>query len=270
MIANPFTNSQDSSQYHAFKLYTFLVALFIVLRTEAIMFVNKQITIFYVTTTVSGITLTINFLILAIVTSCYGKQSARQLLWINNVIALQFIIYNVFANSFDWSVSGNQNLEIISAYKQLIPLFIKAGGFGLIGENVADFLFVFLYSKRKNKQPIIVGISKLSEYFILFKCSFLANLAMLAVAYSGIFFKNSFLDILTLILQVLFVKTATEIILSPLVICLIIIIKHFEGFEVLDNSGYNPFKFKIEMKYLNFIKSKQPQIPVENNNANSY
>ncbi len=236
---------------YIFKFYPLLVALFIALRIEAIMFVNKQITIFYITTTVSSITLTINFLIIAIVTNCYGKQSARQLIWINNIVAIQFVIYSLSANALKWS-SGSHDLAIINSYQIIIPLFAKGSLFGILGENVADFLFTFLYSRYKNNVLTkSIKTSYLQDYFVLFRYSFIANFAMLSVAYSGIFFNYAIEEIITLVCGALFVKTVIELFLSPIALYAITKLKKLENFDVYDFSGNNPFAFLIQYEYLN-------------------
>jgi uncharacterized PurR-regulated membrane protein YhhQ (DUF165 family) len=239
---------------YIFKFYPLLVAIFIALRIEAIMFVNKQITIFHIITTVSSITLTINFLIIAVVTNCYGKQSARQLIWINNIIAIQFALYNFSANSLQWA-SISRDLGIINSYQIIIPLFVKGSLFGILGENVADFLFTFLYSRYKNNMLTkSIKTSYLQDYFVLFRYSFIANFVMLSVAYSGIFFNRSIEEIITLICGALLVKTIIELFLSPIAVYAIVKLKKLENFDVYDLSGNNPFAFLIKYEYLNFYQ----------------
>lgn len=238
---------------YIFKLFPLFVALFVALQIECILFVYKQISIFYITTTLSGITFPINLLILAIVTHCYGKQSARQLIWINNIIILQFVAYNIFANFTSWSYVA-ENQKMISAYSELQPLFIRSGAISLVSENIAEFLFISLYNEYKNQKPISLNRwqNNIYEFLGLFKFSFIANFLMLVVSYSIIFWELSYSKILFLILQVMLVKSSIEIIFSPLAIYLILKIKKFEGFAVNDFSGNNPFLFMMDHKYLNF------------------
>lgn len=253
--------SSFTGSSYVFKLYPLLVAVFVVIQIECILFVYKQISLFGITTTLSGITFPINLLILAIVTHCYGKQSARQLVWINNIVILQFVGYNLFAQNTNWSSLAN--MELVSAYETLIPLFMRSGLTALIAENIAEFLFIFLYSRYKNNKPKLAPAKNtFYEFWGLFKFSFMANFLMLMVAYSSIFYEKSFYDIVTLVAQVMLIKSIIEILFSPLAIYLIIKIKQFEGFDIHDFSGNNPFLFLMDYKYLNFN-------PVNNNENNS-
>jgi uncharacterized PurR-regulated membrane protein YhhQ (DUF165 family) len=252
-MINEFKNSnKEHPNGYMFKLYPLMVALFVILQIECILFVSKQIDIFHLSTTLSGITFPINLLILAIVVNCYGKQSARQLVWINNVIVIQFVIYNLFAHSLAWSPNSH-NAEVIISYKILIPVFVKSGLAGLFAENIAEFLFVFLYAKYQNKK-LIHEISFLNEWLKLFIYGFAANFTMLLISYSIIFSDYSFKDISILICHVMLLKSIIEVIFSPIAIYIIIKIKNFEGFDVRDLSGNNPFAFLIKYEYLNFYQ----------------
>lgn len=55
------------------------------------------------------------------------------------------------------------------------------------------------------------------------------------------------------------IKSIIELIFSPLAIYLILKAKKFEGFDVHDFSGNNPFLFVMDYKYLNFnvVKDKE-------------
>jgi uncharacterized PurR-regulated membrane protein YhhQ (DUF165 family) len=252
-----FAQNNESERFkpegYVFKLYPLFVALFVVIQLECIIFIHKQIDIFDITTTLSGITFPINLLILAIVTHCYGKQSARQLIWINNIIILQFVGYTFFAHSMNWAGNVN-NAETIMAFDQLLPLFMRSGLAGLVAENIAEFIFIAMYNKHKNK-AIVRGANAqggLYQFYGLFKYCFVANLLMLLVSYVAIFWHYPFYDILILVLQVLALKSVIEAIFSPLAIVLIAKIKKFEGFEIHDFSGNNPFLFLLDYKNLNF------------------
>lgn len=251
------THERFKPEGYIFKLYPLFVAIFVCVQIECIIFIHKQITIFGITTTLSGITFPINLLILAIVTHCYSKQSARQLIWINNIIILQFVGYTYFSHSMSWA-SSVSNAETVTAFDQLLPLFMRSGLAGLIAENIAEFIFIALYNRHKNKgvaqEANIQG--RLYQFFGLFKYCFLANLLMLLVSYVAIFWQYSFYNILVLVLQVLFLKSAIEIIFSPLAIFLIAKIKKIEGFDVHDFSGNNPFLFLLDYKNLNFNQVK--------------
>jgi uncharacterized PurR-regulated membrane protein YhhQ (DUF165 family) len=235
-----------------FKFYPLMVALFVTLQIECILFVNKQIDVFYLSSTLSGITFPINLLILAVVVNCYGKQSAKQLIWINNVIVIQFVIYNLLANYLDWS-SKNQNFDVMNAYNILIPIFIKSGLAALFAENVADFLFVFVYSNYRNNRPVYKN-SYLKEFFKMVEYSFMSNFVMLAISYSIIFWKKDLEYTFYLICQVMILKSIIEIIFSPIAIYTITKIKNCEGFGIRDFAGNNPFTFLIKYEYLNFYQ----------------
>lgn len=243
---------------YIFKLYPLLAALFVAIQLECILFVHKQTTIFHITTTLSGITFPVNLLILAIVTHCYGKQSAQQLIWINNIIILQFAAYNFFADSTTWA--HFQNLEVIASYNKLIPLFIRSSLTALIAENIAEFVFVYLYNAYKNKKPKLTRAqNNVYEFWGLFKFSFLANSLMLLISYTSIFWELPYNKIFTLVIQVILIKSLIEIAFSPLAIYLILKIKKFEGFDVHDFSGNNPFLFLMDYKYLNFNTAKDDE-----------
>ena len=152
MLNKNSVNENFKPEGYIFKLYPLFVALFVIIQIECIIFVNKQITIFHITTTLSGITFPINLLILAVVTHCYSKQSARQLIWINNIIILQFIAYVYFSHSMDWA-SGINKPETVQAFDQLLPMFIRSGIASLLAENIAEFLFIILYNRHKNQKP---------------------------------------------------------------------------------------------------------------------
>ncbi len=235
-----------------FKFYPLAVALFVILQIECILFVNKRIDIFHLSTTLSGITFPINLLILAVAVNCYGKQSARQLVWINNITIIQFVIYNFCANFLTWS-SNSHNPEVIISYKILIPIFIKSGLAGLFAENIAEFLFVFLYSRYQNKR-LVHEVSFLKEWLRLFIYVFTANFTMLLISYNIIFADYNFKDVIILICQVMLLKSIIEIIFAPIAIYIITKIKNFEGFDVRDLSGNNPFAFLIKYEYLNFYQ----------------
>ena len=264
------TPNMDGYNGYIFKFYPLLVALFVALRIEAIMFVNKQITIFHITTTVSSITLTINFLIIAVVTNCYGKQSSRQLVWINNLIAFQFAIYSFLANSVNWADNGS-DLELINSYQTLVPLFAKNSIFGILGDNVADFLFIFLYSRYKNNKLIKpIKTSYLHDYFVLFKYSFIANLGMLLMAYTWIFFDYPIEEVISLICGALIVKTIMELFLSPIASYIIPKLKQIEKFDVYDYSKNNPFAFLIKNEYLNFYQNTDNGNNLEKTNITNH
>ncbi len=245
-------NKNNRPKNYIFKFYPLMVALFVTLQIECVLFVNKQIDVFHLSSTLSGITFPLNLLILAVVVNCYGKQSAKQLIWINNVIVIQFVIYNLLANYLNWS-SKNQDFEVINAYNMLIPIFIKSGLAALFAENVADFLFVFVYSRYRNSHPVYKN-SYLKEFLKMVEYSFISNFIMLAVSYVVIFWKQDLKYTFFLICQVMILKSIIEIVFSPIAIYVINKIKNFEGFGIRDFSGDNPFTFLIKYEYLNFYQ----------------
>lgn len=250
--------SNFSPNGYIFKLYPLFATLFVAIQLECILFVHKQVTILYITTTLSGLTFPINLLILAIVTHCYGKQSARQLIWINNLIILQFVLYNILANSLPWA--HIENTGIITSYNKLLPLFIKSGITAIIAENIAEFLFVYLYNTYKNKKPKLNSVqNNIYEFIGLFKFSFFTNFIMLLISYTSIFWELPYYKTIILVVQVMLIKSIIELIFSPLAIYLILKVKKFEGFDVHDFSGNNPFLFLMDYKYLNFnvVKDKK-------------
>ena len=157
-------NDNSSPGGYIFKLYPLFVALFVILQIECIIFVHKQINVFKILTTISGITFPVNLLLLAIVTNCYGKQSARQLIWINNIVIIEFIIYNYFANIVDWA--NYENIKLINAYDILTSLFIRSGLTALIAENIAEFVFIALYNNYKNEKPKLSNSRNIFYEFI--------------------------------------------------------------------------------------------------------
>lgn len=237
---------------YIFKFYPLLVALFVILQIECIIFVNKQIDIFYLSSTVSGVTFPLNLLILAIVVNCYGKQCARQLIWINNIVVLQFAAYNFFIGHLNWSIKS-QDPEIINAYQVLVPVFARVGLAAIFSENIANFLFVFIYSKYRNSYKVF-QVSYSKEYLRMFIYAFISNFTMLMLSYSIIFWRYDFKYIVLLVCRVMLLKSIIEAIFSPIAIYVITKIKNIEGFGVRDISGNNPFKFLIKKEYLNFYQ----------------
>ena len=177
-------NNKFLHKPHTFKLYTLLSVLFIVIQLECILFVTKQISVFNIDLTISGITYPFDLLILGIITNCYGYQYARQLLWLNNLIIIQFISYSFLVNNVHPShIMESQQSNLVLSYSILVPLYIKSAISGMLGENIANFVFIWLVNNSK-----IVQKGKNLGWRII-RYSILANLIMLCISYTMIFKK---------------------------------------------------------------------------------
>ncbi|MFO0320618.1 MAG: VUT family protein, partial [Neisseriaceae bacterium] len=181
----PKLQKKFSTQRHAFKLYTSLSVLFIILQIECILSVHKQISIFNVDLTISGIIYPFNLLILGIITNSYGYQYARQLLWLNNLALIQFIIYNFIIFHLNPSLAMQiHQPDLVQSYNILVPLYIKSSISSMVSENIANFIFIWM-----------INISKILQHgkkigWRIMKYSVLANFIMLIIAYSVIFFNR--------------------------------------------------------------------------------
>lgn len=237
-----------SNRGHNFKLYTLLSILFVVIQLECNLFVTKQISIIGINLTMSGITYPVNLLILGVITNCYGYQYARQLLWLNNFMVVQFICYSLIAHSIPPSHAMiKTQFELVSSYDRLIPIYIRNSISGMIGENIANFIFIWLVNKSK-----IVQNGKKIGWRII-KYSIIANLIMLSASYSIIFWDYTFTHLVTLILNVMLIKIIIELIFIKLVVVCANKLRALEGMEVFDNTTYNPFSLLINYDYLNIV-----------------
>ena len=243
-ILNLKNNLQTNN--HSFKLYTLFVAIYIIIQIECIMFVNKQIEIFGYNITLSGITFPIDVLLLGVITNSYGYQLARQLLWINNIIIVQFLLYNSVANVFPFAnVMVNNQPDVVFAYDILIPRYIRTCITALVSENIAEFIFIWLVSRNK------IMHKNGNVGWRIFKYSILANIIMLTIGYMGVFSDYSFTQIIKLIFNVMLIKTLIELLFLYFAIYIANKVRNFEQVDVFDYAKPNPFAFLTQYKYLN-------------------
>ena len=230
-----------------FKYYPFLVALVVFFQVMCFIYARRQIDIFGFPINISGIIFPLDIYLIEIIGECYTYQFARQVVWVNFIIHILFMLVIIINNSIPYSTFMHNDL--IYSYEHLIRIsWICALG-SLIFNFIADMFSAQFVPKTK---VTFEGRYPFARIFIAQFCSEI----IVTSSYLISFLTNgySLYSPTKVIIATVVAKSIIAVLVYPFAKIIINWIKTKEGFDAYDfNMKYKIFNFDIHLENIKFL-----------------
>lgn len=236
---------------NVFKYYPILLAIIVAVQLMCFILVKRQINIYGLTTTASGLLFPLDIYLFEIIGYSYGYEYARQSVWVNSMSHIIFFSIIQLCNILPFD--SNMNHEYFTAYQTLFKYsyWIIIGSF--IGNFCGDYFSAFLVPKSK------VFFNTKFNKTLIFVIHIISEFITISVSYTIINIPDNYTisQIAKLVGGTMVFKIIIALAMLPFAKRLINFIRKVEQVDVYDyNQDYKIFKFNPDLDKLRMVNFK--------------
>ncbi len=236
---------------NAFKYYPILLSIIVAVQLMCFILVKRQINIFGLTTTASGLLFPLDIYLFEVIGYSYGYEYARQAVWVNGISHLIFFSIIQLCNILPFATTMNH--DYIIAYQTLFKYsyWIVVGSF--IGNFCGDYFSAFLVPKSK-----VIFNTRYNKTFI-FIIHIISEFITISISYTIINLPDDYTinQIAKLVGGTMIFKIIIALIMLPFAKRLINFIRNAEGVDIYDqNQNYKLFKFNPDFNKIKMVNFK--------------
>lgn len=235
----------------SFKYYHIFITTIVAIQLMCFILVKRQISIFGITTTASGILFPLDIYLFELIGYCYGFEYSRQAIWINTFFHFVFFTVIQICNILPYGTEMKP--EYIHAYHTLFHYSIWIIVGSLIGEFCGEYFSSSIVPRFK-----VIFESQYTKT-ILFITHIISELITISISYTITNLPDGYtvLQIAKLVLGTILIKTIVAILLLPIAQKMIHIVRKSEGFDIYDyNQNYSLFKFNPDLRKIRMVNYK--------------